>query len=325
MSTTSHPFESTLARSRPLAFVDIVLRGVGQVMFQENAYTGALFLVGIFYNSALFGLAALAGTIASTLTALVLGFDRQLVQAGLFGFNGTLVGIAIVLFLEPNGFAWGYLVAAAAFSSVLMAALARFWSRWGMPALTAPFVFTGWIFLLGAGSFGRLVPTGLPAASFPVALDEPGLLAAATIFEGLFKGVGQVFFQDNVITGIIFLIALFVGSRRASLAALLGSLVGLLVAFSLGAAEPEMRAGLFGFNSVLTAIAMGGTFHALDRRTMPLALLGAVASAVVFATLARALQPLGLVPLTAPFVLVVWASLLALPRVSPGEPQASDG
>lgn len=38
----------TLCRSSPvLRFVDINLRGVGQVMFQDNPLTGLLFLAGI--------------------------------------------------------------------------------------------------------------------------------------------------------------------------------------------------------------------------------------------------------------------------------------
>ena len=34
-----------------LRFVDSVLRGIGQVMLQNNSYTGVIFLAGIFYNS----------------------------------------------------------------------------------------------------------------------------------------------------------------------------------------------------------------------------------------------------------------------------------
>ncbi|MDP2944337.1 MAG: urea transporter, partial [bacterium] len=34
-----------------VSYFKIILRGVGQVMLQNNALTGLLFLVGIFYNS----------------------------------------------------------------------------------------------------------------------------------------------------------------------------------------------------------------------------------------------------------------------------------
>jgi len=39
---------------------------------------------------------------------------------------------------------------------------------------------------------------------------------------GFFKGVGQVFFQNNVVTGIIFLVTILVNSRISCLFAALG-------------------------------------------------------------------------------------------------------
>ncbi len=84
-----------------LAFLDSILRGTGQVMFQNNSYTGLLFLIGIAYNSWLFALAVTLGTAVSTLTAMAMGADRILVRSGMFGFNGGLVGIALLYFLQP--------------------------------------------------------------------------------------------------------------------------------------------------------------------------------------------------------------------------------
>ena len=81
--------------SRLFAFADTVLRGSGQVMFQNNSYAGLLFLFGIACNSLVLASAALLGTISSTLAALALGADRQMVRSGMFGFNGGLVGIAL--------------------------------------------------------------------------------------------------------------------------------------------------------------------------------------------------------------------------------------
>ncbi|NCA77090.1 MAG: hypothetical protein EOM90_12225 [Alphaproteobacteria bacterium] len=74
-------------------YITTILRGVGQVMFQNNALTGILFLAGIFYNSWLMGLGAIAGNIASTITAKVLKYSDEDIKNGLYGFNGTLVGI----------------------------------------------------------------------------------------------------------------------------------------------------------------------------------------------------------------------------------------
>ena len=51
-----------LTRTNPtVASIDALLRGTGQVMFQNNSLTGLLFLVGIFVNSAKLGGAGLLG------------------------------------------------------------------------------------------------------------------------------------------------------------------------------------------------------------------------------------------------------------------------
>lgn len=292
---------------------DSILRGVGQVMFQDHPYTGLLFLVGIFYASVPLGLAALLGTIVGTYTGLALGADRASIRAGLFGFNGTLVGVALVLFLGAGPFVWGAVILAAASSSVLMAGLTSFWSPRKGAALTAPFVLASWTFLLAARQIGRLMPQALPAAALPGTADGGSGLEIMTLLDGTLRGVGQVFFQDDLLTGGVFIVALLVSSRRAAIAAVFGALVGLLTGWILGASESELRAGLFGFNSVLTAIALGATFLRFDRASALFTAFAAIVTTFVFAALVTVLQPLGMVPLTAPFVVVVWAAFLAEP------------
>lgn len=295
-------------------FLDAVLRGIGQVMLQNNSYTGALFLIGIFYNSMLFGVAVLLGTSASTAAAMLLGVDRAHVRSGLYGFNGALVAIALLYFLEPGPLAWGYVVLAAACATVIMAALQRLLGTWNVPALTAPFVLTTLCFVLASARFGRLHSTGvLPTAGLPKAAAVEGIVTSSTVVEGLFTGIAQVFFQGNAITGVCFVVGLLVSSRVAGVAALLGSLMGLLVAWGMGAAEPAIRGGAFGFNSTLTAIALGSEFLVLNAASAAYGTLAVVTAAVVFAAMSAALEPLGVPALTSPFVLVVWLFLLASP------------
>lgn len=296
------------------AFADSVLRGIGQVMLQNNSYAGLLFLIGIFWNSRLFGFAALVGTIMSTATAWLMGADRRQLQEGLFGYNGALVAIALLTFLRPDALAWGYVILAAVCSTVLMAALMRLLSAWQVPALTAPFVLTTLIFLLACARFGRFHSTGiLPTAGLPKAATVEGVVTGATILQGLFNGLGQIFFQGSVVTGACFALGLLVSSRKAFAAALIGSFIGLLMGWILGAAEPALRAGAFGFNPALTAIAVGGVFIAVDRVSFVYSILAILATVVVFAGMSAALEPLGMPALTAPFVIVVWLFVLAGP------------
>ncbi len=298
------------------AFVDAVLRGIGQVMLQNNSYTGVLFLLGMFYNSVLLGTAVLVGTAASTGTALLLGLDRGQLRAGWFGFNGALTAVALLYFFQGDARAWVYVLCAATVSTVLMAAFLRLLAAWQLPALTAPFVFTTLCFVLASARFGQLRATEhLPTSGrLPQGASLDGVVSLGTFAEGIFTGVAQVFFQANVVTGVIFTLGLLVSSRVAGISALLGSLAGLLVGWGMGAAEPAMRVGAYGFNSVLTAIVLCDLVLVLNASAAAYAFLAALATAVVYAAVAAAFEPLGLPALTLPFVLVAWMFILASPQ-----------
>ena len=73
----------------------------------------------------------------------------------------------------------------------------------------------------------------------------------------------------------------------------------------------EIRSGAFGFNCVLVAIALGGGLFVLNAASAAYTTLAVVATAVVFAALSAALEPLGMPALTSPFVLVTWVCLWA--------------
>jgi urea transporter len=303
--------------------IDALLRGTGQVMFQNNPLTGLLFLVGIFVNSAKLGGAGLLGLAASTLAAYLLGADRALIRNGLFGFNGILVGIGLAFFLEWDPLLAVYIVLGGAVSTIVMMALANFFAPWDVPALTAPFVLTAWLLLFAVYQFAHIRPSPLIA---PVPLDPQALvqtelrelptgvgpagLTAANLAHGFFRGVGEVMFQDNLITGAIFLLAILVNSRISAAFAALGSAIGLLTALALGGDGSLIYHGLYGFNPVLSAIALGGLFFVFTWRSAVYALVAAVFTAIAFAAIAVFLSPIGMPALTAPFVLVTWLFLL---------------
>jgi len=261
-------------RNPAVAVVDTLLRGIGQVMFQNNPLTGLLFLVGIFVNSLKFGGAALLGLAASTLAAHLLGADRTLIRNGLFGFNGVLVGIGLAFFLEFDVLLAVYIVLGAAVSTIVMMALINLLTPWDMPALTAPFVLTAWLLLFAVYQFDFLSPTELiaPLAPDPATVVQTELrelatgaggLTVANLAHGFFRGVGEVMFQDNLVTGVIFLLAILVNSRISAAFAAAGSAVALLTALALGSDGVAIYHGLYGFNAVLCAIALGGLFFVL--------------------------------------------------------------
>ena len=153
------PAWSERADGNPLlAFVDSCLRGVGQVCFMNNPVTGLAILVAMFIAEAWLGFAGALGVVVSTLTAIVIGMDRGAIRAGLFGFNGVLVGAGLSLFLQPDwdALVMVWIVVAAAFSTILHAALASiFIGVFKVPPFTLAFNFMTLIFLIGALNFAN--------------------------------------------------------------------------------------------------------------------------------------------------------------------------
>jgi urea transporter len=317
-------WDGAVARE-PARSVDTVLRGAGQVMFQDHPLTGLLFVVGIAWGAIHTGawevaVGAVVGVVVATITAALLDTDPTSFRQGLYGFNGILVGVAVPTFLRVDAHMWLYLVVGAAVSTVVMLAVANVFKTWGVPALTFPFVLTTWFLVLGAWAFSNIEPAALGPARLPavpaVGADHVDVTALFLV-ETLLRNIAQVFLVDDVVTGIIFVLALAVSSRWCAAFAVLGSAVALATALALGADGTAVTSGLFGFSAVLTAIALGSVFYAPSWRVLAFTVLGVVFTVIVQGALDATLAPLGIPTYTAPFVVVTWLFLLPKEKFVP--------
>jgi urea transporter len=295
-------------------FIDAVLRGLGQVVFQNNSLTGLLVLLAISVNSFVYAGAALFGAVVSTYTATLLRIDNRLVRDGLFGFNGALTAIAMVAF-SSREFAHGdlpsallilYVTLAAGFSTILARAFAFMIRNDRVPGLNFPYCVATMLLLGALAQF-----SGLGAGTVRHALPATGtqVYASDTWLYGIGTGISQIFLQDNWLTGIVVIAAIAVNSPIAAAAVVAGSALAVAVGFFLGVSEVFIRSGLLGYNAALTALALGGFFVLLDRAGAIYAALGVVLTACVSVGLATVLAPSGL-PVTLPFVIVTWLMLL---------------
>lgn len=297
------------AMPRPLR---VILRGVGQVFFCCNAVTGLIFLVALFIGGPIAGAAATVGVISSTVAAYLLGFSEDDIDAGLYGFNGTLVGPCLFLFLEHSPQLWLYVVLASILSSVVLAALMRILAPYKIPASTSPFVLTCWMFMVAVYAFDSFSrgPV-LPAPGTPSVVTDTAMIPAEMWFTALTKGVAEVMFADSVIVGILFLTGIAIVSLRGALMALGGTVIGVVFPILLGANQGMIEMGLYSFNPVLTMMAVGWVFLKPDGRSAVLAILAGFLTVVCQAGLASFLAPIGLPTLTFPFVLTMWMFLFA--------------
>jgi len=325
-------WESLCEASSVLRFVDCNLRGVGQVMFQDNPVSGALFLAAIAWGSFAAGVpqVLVGGVIAvvtATLTAQWLRVDRASLHAGLYGFNGVLVGLALATFVAPGPLLWAYVIVGAAVSVVAMEATANVCKSWGMPALTFPFVLVTWLLLLATYGFAGLVGTALPSAGVVVPFQSMAAtrLGVGDFVQGTLLSISQVFLKGSAIAALLFLAGLAVNSFAAAIAAVAGAILAVITAHALGAESDLITGGLLGFSPVLTAVALGTVFNQPSLRVAAYAALGTVFTVVAQAAFNVALTPLAIPALTGPFVLVTWMFLL--PRLAldakPGDSPAT--
>lgn len=313
-----------------IRFVDWILRGTSQVVFQSNWLTGLLILIAIGVNSPIYMTMAIIGCAVSTLTAVVLKMDRGLIDVGLLGFNGVLVAIGLNAYMAedfvagawPSPELWLYIIISAAFSTVIFSALGSLLGSRAVPALTAPFVFAAWIFIFAVPHFTGIEAGPLLAPGIPEMAADAGSYTGTVWFEGIFKGIGEIFFQDNWITGLIMAIAILLNTRIGGIMAILGSTIGVAVSILFGASAGDVGLGLYGFNAALTAIALGGFFFAFNGAGILYALFGTVTTVVAWSTIAIALAPIGMPTFTFPFVLITWFFILAKPGFAALKPIA---
>lgn len=306
-------------------FVDISLRGVGQVIFQNNPLTGLFFLAAIFWGAVSTGqitiaTGAVVALLVATITAMLLHADSRLLKQGMFGFNGVLVGAAVPTFLAPSPAMWFVLIIGAAVSSVAMLAISKVMKTWDTPALTFPFVLTSWFLALSAYSFEHLPITSMGPRALPhdIGADPAGFSASILpLTSAWLKGPAEVFLINNAVSGVLVITGLLVSSVWAGIFALLGSAVALFLSLGLGASLSDIEAGLFGFSPVLTAVGLGCVFFQPSWRVTLFALLGTVFTVLVQGALQVALTPVGIPTFTAPFVFVTWLFLLAKADLSP--------
>ncbi len=225
-------------------FINQVFKGLGQIMLQENIITGLLFLAGIFYGSVFMGFAALLATICGTITAYLFGFDKTNTDKGLYGFSAALTGVAYILFFGHSFIVWVLIVV----GSVLAALIQEFFIRRKITVFTFPFVLVTWVAIV---SIKSISPELLVKSSSSVTI-------ANDYFTYAIKGFGQVIFQNKVVSGILFFIAVLIHSPIAALYGLAAAMFSGIISLNFNIPVENISEGLLSFNAVLTAIAFAG-------------------------------------------------------------------
>lgn len=141
--------------------------------------------------------------------------------------------------------------------------------------------------------------------------DGPGVLG---FVDSALRGAGQVMFQDNPLTGLLFLAgitwgAIDAGTGEVAVGAVVGLLVATATALALDVDHQGLRQGMYGFNGILVGVG-ATTFLDVDGYVWAYTVVGAAVSTVVMLAVANVLKTWGVPALTFPFVLTTWFLVL---------------
>jgi len=273
----------------------LLLRGFGQIIFQANAFSGLIFMLAIGLNSGAMLVGSLVGAWCSSQSATWFGGDPKAIRQGIYGYNGALIGLSVMLFYRVDLTSLGLIALAAVFSSLLLQQLLQR-SHW-LPPLTAPFLIMAWL-VFAAADFFALVPI----AAQPIMIETNPVVV-------LLRGYGQMLFQANALSGLLILIGVAVSSKADAAWAMFGVILAMvLVQLPLLASVPvsvpvlgfsaeSAAQGFYSFSAALIAVVLHQKFD------QPLITCSAIVLAVL---LTRFFELAQLTALTAPFVLSCW-------------------
>ena len=235
------------AYKKEILLVDQLLKGFSQIMLQENRWTGLLFIIGLFVGNWQCGVAGILAATTGTTVARLFKYKAEEINRGLYGFSPALVGVALAFLFEATALIWVCIILGGALAALLQ----HFFIKRKVPAFTFPFIVVVWVLVFVIQQYTETPPSETIQSVFESSPYQP--------YASLTNGFGQVIFQGSVLSGIIFLIAVLISKPTAALYGLAASLLGAALSFVHGQPADQVYMGLFGFNTVLTAIAFSGT------------------------------------------------------------------
>jgi urea transporter len=259
-----------------------LLNGFSQIFLQRHPLCGLLCLLAILFTAPTLLGGALLGGVAGLLTAQRRGYAKADRQAGLFSYNGVLLGLLLSLYFPWSALLPPLIIAAGGLSAMVTQQwLKRVRISQYLPAYTTPFVGLGWLLLCFA------TPS---TTAHVIEINTLNMLAAPL------KGLGQVMFLGHPLAGAMIAMGLLIADRRAFCWGLLASVAGMGWSM-LNHDFYTALIGLGGYNAVLAALAFS------SQRQKPWLPLIGIASALLLTPVFAAI---GLPTLTAPFILSCW-------------------
>ncbi len=255
-------------------FRDIILpatlNSYSAIFFFNNRLI-ALVIMGVTFFHLFAGICGLIAVVVTVLMANSMGFDKIQTKNGLYSFNALLAGIGMGTFFDPGYVFFSLLLLAALLTLILSVTLGGWLSKYRLPFLSIPFILTFWLIVLPSSQFENLGLTqhNIYWMNEMYAIGGNQMLHLFQTIDSLpihnmvdiyLRSVSSIFFQDNLIAGILIALALLICSRITFTLSVIGFISAYIFAKFSGSAAASITYYNIGANYIMVAIAIGGFF-----------------------------------------------------------------
>lgn len=246
------------------------LNSYSQIFFSDNRWLAFLLLMVSFIDPYA-GMTGALAVIISNLTAQSLGFYSFYIRKGYYGYNSLLVGLGFGLTFSPGPAFYLLIFVAALLTLLFTITIQGFLFKYDLPYLSIPFLLGIWLLLLASGEFSALglSERGVYTFNELFAIGGKPLIDRVEWFDSLIRSqgirtylyaMGAIFFQYNLLAGILIALGLLIYSRIAFTLSVFGFSLAWFFYKFIGADISVLGYSYIGFNYILTSIALGGFF-----------------------------------------------------------------
>ncbi|MDD2327931.1 MAG: urea transporter [bacterium] len=262
MGVSLHPFA--------VFHLNGIINSYGQIFFTRSKPYGLMLLLLSLLDLRL-GAGGLTAVLLSNLLAHLLGFSKEKINEGLYGFNAVFIGISMCFKFHINLPFLLLFLFAVILGFMLSIWLETLFNKQRLPILTLPFVLTLFVVDLSYQAFTRVMPilpfervTTLLAAQMKLpwydwvhSLDR---LQLPQMLYYYLRTMASVFFSDSILVGALLVLVLLLHSRIKSTVAFLGFLFAFVTSKWLGVDLRILTQNLAGVNYIFWGMALGSFF-----------------------------------------------------------------
>jgi urea transporter len=259
-----------IKRENTSTAINAILFSYSQIFFAKNK-AFAIILIIVSFLDWWMGIAGLTAIITANITAYLMGFNRENIKNGIYGFNSLLVGLGIGIYFAASWNVFIIVIFASIMTLFVSFVLEGLLAKYGLPFLSLPFLFSIWLLYISFHQFNNfgLSLKDIYTANELYSIGGLKLVKANDWLNNLpypaglktyFLSLGAIFFQFNIFGGILIALGLLIHSRQSFLMSLLGFYAAYIFYNFIGVGSENLSVTYYGFNFILSAIAIGSYF-----------------------------------------------------------------